>query len=886
MDLLATKLHFPASRMNGVFRERLFKRLDRGVSHLLTLIAAGAGFGKTTLVSDWAQQTSQRVAWVALDPGDNDRARFLAYLIRALQKVHPTFGHTALMALVAPHPPAIELLLTDLVNQLQEIGPIVLILDDYHVIEDSQVDQLLQFILDHAPSNLHVVIATRYDPSLSLSRFRARDQLHEIRADDLRFSVDEALVFLRETMNLEVDRAQVIALDKSTEGWPAGLQFVGLALRGHQDATGFMAGFSGGHRFILDYLTDEVLHGQPKLVRDFLLRTSVLPRLCGSLCDAVLEGDNSEEMLLRLERANLFLVPLDDEREWFRYHHLFQDVLQQRLLAAHQNFRGNDLRLRGSAWFVKHGLLEEGLDLAIGAEAFQEAATLVENNTRPWLLRGLGGKTLRWFKLLPDEVFHHRPLLLLDHALALTFDFQLEASAERLGEAERLLETEYGVYRKAIRGLTALHQNQHREAIHLLVHAKEHLLEDWEPLRGHVSAALGTAYLGLNDLDAAREAYKEAVGVNRRVGNALGTTLAQLHLADFMVAEGRLGEALESYEGLQESIETGALSGLATAGAAEIHRELNALDHAATMIEEAIDLGRRSGQTSLLVPSLFVAACIQHSSGNRQEALQILEEADSIMRRTGIPVWREDIKAYRARFLVGERSPEALKKVGDWAETTGLISNAQRGLNWRLLFDHPPDFSHLTLARLFIAEEKVDQAITLLRWLEGEAVAAKRMRSLVEILALEALALHKDNLDKATATLGKALDLAEPESLIRVFADERRPMAVLLKHTLQRYPQRVSPEYAWQLQLSLRSRSSPTLKSNRAADLLEPLSNRELEVLQTIAAGLTNREAAHKLFVEPSTVKKHLEHVYGKLGVRNRTQAIARARELHLFDGC
>jgi LuxR family maltose regulon positive regulatory protein len=439
--ILTTKLYIPAPRLNVVLRPRLIERLNEGLHGKLTLISAPAGFGKTTLVSAWVAACQRPTAWLSLDEGDNDPTRFLAYLVAALHTIAPNVGEGVLAVLQSPQSPPTESILTALLNEIATIPDnFVLVLDDYHVIEATPVDTALTFLLEHLPPQMHLLIATREDPQLPLARLRARGQLTELRAADLRFTPDEAAEFLKEVMGLNLSAEEIAALETRTEGWIAGLQMAALSMQGRADATSFIKSFTGIHHFVLDYLVEEVLQRQPDRIRSFLLQTSILDRLSGPLCDAVTGEEDGRGMLEALERGNLFVVPLDDERQWYRYHHLFADVLQARSIEEQSN-QDPPLHRRASEWYEQNGLRADAIRHALAAEDFERAAGLVEL-AWPAMRRSRQEATLLgWVKALPDELVRARPVLSVVYAWALLDGGELEAAEARLRNTERWLDT-------------------------------------------------------------------------------------------------------------------------------------------------------------------------------------------------------------------------------------------------------------------------------------------------------------------------------------------------------------------------------------------------------------------------------------------------------------
>src|SRR6266581_2873213 len=608
--ILATKLYLPRLRPNVVSRPRLLERLNEGLHRNLTLISAPAGFGKTTLVSEWVEGIERPTAWLSLDEGENDPARFLAYLVAALQTITANIGEGVLGMLQSSQPPPTEAILTALLNEITTLPDhFVLVLDDYHVLDAKPVDIALTYLVEHLPPQMHLVIATREDPQLPLARLRARSHLTELRAADLRFTASEAAAFLNQAMGLNLSAADIARLSDRTEGWIAGLQFAALSLQGHQDVPGFIRAFAGDHRYIVDYLVEEVLQRQPAPVRSFLLQTAILDRLHGPLCDAVTGQEEGNARLEALERGNFFVVPLDDRRHWYRYHHLFGEVLSAHLMAE-QPDQVSTLHQRASAWYEQNGSVADAIRHALEAFDFERAADLVELAV-PALRRSRQAATvLGWLKALPDELIHFRPVLSAGYAGALLVSGELEGVEARLRGAERWLDTtadrtEFALAPSAemivvdeaefrrLPGSIAVYRAGQAQALgdvaNTMKYARRALdlvPEDDHLGRGSAAGFLGLAYWTSGDLEAAHRSYAECMALVQRGGyfsDALGCTIA---LADIRIAQGRLHEAMSTYEqALQEALGQGepVLRGTADmyVGLSELHCEQNDL-HTAT----------------------------------------------------------------------------------------------------------------------------------------------------------------------------------------------------------------------------------------------------------------------------------------------------------------
>ena len=877
----------------------------------MTLISAPAGFGKTTLLSEWRMMhlgSEYPLAWVSLEEADNDLTRFLFYLVGALRAIEADVGDATLASLRSPQPPPIESLLTALVNEISEIPKdFALVLDDYHLIANEAVHETIVFLLDHLPPQAHLVIASRTDPPLPLARLRARGQLTELRAHDLRFTPEETAAFLRGAMGLDLPEESVVALEERTEGWVAGLQLAALSMRGREDISGFIADLKGSNRYVLDYLAEEVLRRQPEDTGSFLLQTSILERLSGPLCDAVTDRADGQEILQRLEQENLFTVPLDDERRWYRYHHLFSEFLRERLRRTRPDLEPQ-LHHRASGWYERDGLVQEAVGHALAAGDLENAARLIEENFREMLAQGEATSLLSWMEGLPEELLRSRPWLCIPCAWALLITGQLEAAEARVNDLESMVDAAGSPMEgreippggeelaavsgeaAAIRAYIVRNRGEVLRSIELSRRALGLLPEDNLTLRGILAYLLGGAYSMSGDLAAAREYLSEAITTNQRAGNAFAALLATRGLAELQVMGGHLHRAADLYRQalLLAQQRPFPAAGLAHVGMGELLYEWDDLDGAMRHLTEGIELGEQSGGTSIVLPGHALLARVKWARGDPEGALRAIRDDETTAQ--GLTPSSRDLNrivAYGARLRLAQ---------GDLGGAARLLEERRIGANDDL--DHLNVLEHLVLARVLIARSELDVALDLLERSLEVAEATGSMGSAIEILAVEAQALDARG-DKAGAmtALGRALSLAEPEGYVRTFVDEGEPMATLLQRWLRAQrkgrpsssgPQNASPEYVRRLLAAFRrpsgSRALDTGPDNaRAAQPLpDPLSERELEVLRLIADGKSNREISGQLYITIDTVKKHLTHIFAKLDVRSRTQAVAHARELGL----
>lgn len=926
--ILATKLFIPPPWPNIVPRPRLVERLNEGLAagRKLALISASAGFGKTTLVSEWIDRCERRIAWLSLDEGDNDRTRFLTYFIAALQTIAPNIGKGALAAIQSPQPPPAESILTTLLNDIVALSDsFILVLDDYHMIDSEPIDRALTFLLDHLPPQMHLVIASREDPNLPLARLRARGQMTELRLADLRFTPAEAAEFLNRIMGLDLRDADIASLEARTEGWIAGLQLAALSMQGRSDIAGFIRAFTGSHRFVLDYLVKEVLERQPERVRSFLLQTAILNRLCGPLCNTVTEREDGKEMLDILERSNLFLIPLDDQRQWFRYHHLFADVLKAHLVEAHPE-QVSSLHQRASAWYEQNGYPSDAIRHALAAQDYDRAANLIE---RVWLAMDLSYQSatwLGWAKALPDDLIRARPVLSVGYAWALLGVGELEASETRLRNAERWLEptdkqgenssakacpesfdyaqgklhrrmvvvdeAEFGSLPASIAAARAYRALALGDISSTKMHALQALALDPEGNSIHYTQAislLGIAEYASGDLNAAEQKllkFQAIMWQANDVANAIGITFV---LANIKLVQGRLREAVSAYrQSLQLSASRGVPSFLGVSdlyrGLSELLCEQGDLETATQHLLTAQQLGEQGALTGWPHRLCVAQARMKESQGDLAGAFVLLDEAEREYVRNPLP--ERPIAALKARTWVRQgKLTEALS----WTREQNLSIEDD--------LSYLREFEHLTLARVLIARYKTDRvdgdlqaALGLLARLLQAAEEGGRNGSVIEILILQSLA-HQAQGDQpsALASLERALSLAEPEGYIYTFVDEGEALRFLIlefRLAIEKSARNgIHPLFSYVDKLLAAfpiGSNRPKIK-NLKSEIVEPLSERELEVLKLLQSDLSGPEIAGQLIVSLHTLRTHTNNIYKKLGVNNRRAAIRRAEELDLL---
>jgi LuxR family maltose regulon positive regulatory protein len=895
--LVETKLYVPRVRRNVVVRPRLSERLNRGAESRLTLVSAPAGFGKTTLLSGWLAATGNRqrsVAWLSLEESDGRPGVFWTYAITALQTVVPGVGAGALPLLQSARAP-IESVLATLLNELGAApDEIYLVLDDYHLVDGPEMQAGMVFLLEHLPPQVHLVISSRADPALPLARLRARGELVEIRAAELRFTLDEVTDYLNQVIGPDLTANDIAALAGRTEGWIAALQLAALSMRGRTDVGGFIAGFAGDDRYIVDYLVEEVLRRQPDDVRGFLMQTSILDRLSGPLCDAVTGQHGGKARLESLDRANLFVIPLDDSRRWYRYHHLFADVLRMRLLDERAE-DVTDLHRRASRWYDRNGEPAPAVRHALAAGDVEEAAGLVEAAI-PALLRNRQEQTiLRWLDALADEVVRVRPVLAVGLIAALMVGGEFERVESRLRDVEQVLdEARTGrpemvvVDKEELRRLPGKIQ-MYRAALALvrgnpvdtIRHARiavGRTTADDHLTRAGASALSGLAHWGDGDLEAAHREYSASVDGLRRAGHIADVLGCSITLADIRITQGRLGEALRTYEqALQLASRQGgtALRGTADmyVGMSQIALERNDVDAAARHLSRGQESGEHTGLPQNAYRRRVAMAGVLQARGDLSGALDLLDEAEHAYVGDFLPNVRP-VPALRARLLVAQGQVGAAL---GWAREHGLSAADD--------VSYLREFEHVTLARVLLARyathrtpASAGEISTLLGRLLRAAEAGARTGTVIEILVLQALAHHaRGDTAGALAPLERALTLAEPEGYVRVFVSEGPPMASLLR-TVAR--QRDAGDYARRL---LDAGETPADRHRRLAQgLVEPLSDRELEVLRLLGSDLDGPAIARELVVSLNTLRTHTRNIYAKLGVNSRRAAVRQAGELKL----
>jgi LuxR family maltose regulon positive regulatory protein len=929
--LLKTKLYVPPVRREIVSRPRLTERLNAGVwqrdgaaqnpgfGRKLTMVSAPAGFGKSTLVSDWLSGVEPSLAWLSLDEGDNDLARFLSYVIIALQQIDADLGQTTYTLLQSSPAPVVEPLVTALINEIAVLdNPFVFVLDDYHVISLGTIHKAVTFLLEHMPPLMHLVIVTREDPPLSsLARLRVQQQMTELRANDLRFTEDEVTAFFGQTMGLNLSAEAVKALENRTEGWIAGLQMAALSMQGEpaERIPGFIQTFTGSHHYVVDYLAEEVLKRRPAGTRSFLLRTSILDRLTGSLCNALTGDEDGQATLAQLERANLFLIPLDNERRWYRYHHLFAELLRNQL-AVSQPDLVPDLHLQASAWYEHNNLLSEAIAHSLAAKDFKRAAELTEQTFIDRMSRGEYFSTmLDRLEALPDEIIRARPSLGVMLAWMLSITLQPDAVEPRLRDVEESAGDELPADLRRqitlVRAELARHNKDFAESIEHSLQLLEALPEelsntDRQTFTGAVFN-LSWAYYRRGDPNQARDWFSEALAIGKAAGSLTLTLTSIMGTGLIQTLLGQLRQAADTYrQGLQMADEFAQQTGQAVPAAAYCHlalgdvlREWNELDDAARHLAQGVELGRRWRIDGFVLRAGYlVQARLKQAQGDTAGALHAVREAEQLAQAyRGVRGFGNPIAACRTQLTLAQAAstgrplaPRELELVSQWAEGRGFSAEG-------IIESGDDEQEHLVWVRLLIAKHEPDRALQVLARLYLAAEDAGRAGSVIEILALRALSQQmRGETEQALVSLERALTLTEPEGYVRLFVDEGAPMAELLRQAVSRG---VELDYVGRL-LAAFGKVAPEPRESSSheregfpvplvaqtappRDTIEPLTDREMEVLRLLSTDLSGPDIAKELFVSRNTVKTHVKRIYDKLDAHSRYEAVERARELGLF---
>ena len=880
--LLQTKLYIPPLRPNLVPRSRLIEQLNRGLRQgsKLTLVSAPAGYGKTTLLRQWVQQTECPTAWLSLDQDDNDSYRFWAYVILALQTILPDFGQDTLETVLCSRPPSIKMGLTNLINEIVEIlDPFVLVLEDFHLIASPKINDDVAFLLKNQPPHMHLVLSTRADPPWHLARLRARGEITELRHADLRFTPAEATAFLRDTMDLNLSPDEVAALETRIEGWIAGLQMAAISMKGSEDITEFISSFNGSHRFILDFLVEEVLQQQSENVQEFLFKTSILERMAAPVCDAVMRSSGSQTVLTQLDRANLFLIPLDDDRRWYRYHRLFADLLRSRLEQAHPNLAPT-LHQRASAWFEQNESADEAVWHAFAADDLERVVHLVEEHALTMVYQGQLAALASWLARIPTEAMNSRPWLCIAQAWTLVYKGQLDAVEPLLQTAEESLAAEGQRIKghiAAIRAYAAFLSWDAR-AMEFAREALDYLSEDDLMVRGLAAMVLAIGYFGSGDLAAAEQAFAEAIVASKATNDRYVAINALCELSDLQTTRGRLHKAAATCRDALQMADASRrqggkrlpIAGYALGRLSVVLREWNDLPVAKNHAQECVELSKHWGQADAQILAHSFLAGASLANGDTDGALDAIRAAKQMA----------EMVSPRYRDFVAAREASVLLATGDVTAATRWMTESGLSVD-----DDPyrPIRNYIVLARVLIAQAQIEKAMSLLAHLLKMAEESSAMGYVIELSILQALALQAaGRTNQALDPLERALSLAETEGYVRIFINEGAPMSRLLRQAIAKGTGVV---YAGRLLTALEadaeSRRQPSVTAR--ASMVDPLSERELEVMRLLTTHLSSTDIAGELTISVNTVRTHIKSIYGKLGVHSREEAVQKAEALHLL---
>jgi LuxR family maltose regulon positive regulatory protein len=886
-QILATKLYIPPLRSNLVSRSRLLDLLFQGSSRKLTLISAPAGYGKTTLLSEWISQSTYLTCWLSLDARDNDLKRFLKYFIIALQQVENDLGKEVLSTLQSSQPLETEVLLTHLVAEIDAVSqPFIFVLDDYHVITESDIQQILIFLLNHQPRQMHLIISSRADPPWPLSRLRVRDDVLEIRSHDMRFTTEETAAFLNQFMGLALSPEDIAALEKRTEGWIAGLQMAAISMRGREDLAGFIQSFTGSHRFVMDYLMEEVLNQQSPEFRDFLLKTSILERLTGPLCDSVVGIQNSQSILLDLDQKNLFLISLDDQRQWYRYHQLFTDLLRNHLQQTQPDIV-RDLHQKAGSWYDENGLFPDAVHHALAANDIERIVQLTDELAVYEMDYGELDAFMVWLDRLPERTVLEYPWLLVARSWAFFNTGNYEATETSLDEIERLLATQpfsddlkirIQGHVAAIRSYIAEVRDDMALGIQKAEDALALLPERDLKLRSFVAIRWANCIVGFGEFDKAIQAYKEAGEASKLIGDGHLAITALSEMATVQMFAGKLQQAIESIADIKFYAETLAQKdgrrlpamGILYRHVSHIKRELNELLEAEYYANEAVKICQQWGEKETLLYGLAALNRVQFAQKKFDEVDQNFEK---ILQMAGqiSPLTVTFFQNWKIHFQLMRGKTEEAEK---WARDLGLTPDDE--------FDYASRFEYQNLAHLMVVKGNYNQALIITNALVKVATDVCDQVCTIPHKVLQALILDKlSKTDKAMLAMEEALALARAEGYVRSILDEGEAVGELLRKAIA---QGVEVDYARMLLTALEEESKPSIPEQRpSARLVDPLSDRETEVLRLLVTDLTSPEIADELIVSVSTVRSHIKNIYSKLDVHSRHEAVTKARDLGIL---
>ena len=887
--LLRTKFYIPSVRSNQIARPRLINLLSDGLDKTLILVSAPAGYGKSTLVSAWLKETGISSAWLSLDAGDNEPSRFLQYLLTAVQPVAPGIGGNLVDMLQRMQPAQFENVIDLLTNELASTsGQFVLVLDDFHLINSEAVINIVLYLIEHLPYQKHLVLLTRIDPPLPLSRLRVRNQLVDIRADQLRFTRTEMTAFLNDMMGLTLSAEDLSAMETRTEGWIAGLQLAALSMQHNKDIHGFVSAFTGSHHYVMDYLVEEVLRLQPKKVSEFLLQTSILDHMCGPLCEFVVKSEEAsvdgQAMLEAIERMNLFTIPLDDVRYWYRYHHLFADVLRKRLEQQYPQLLP-ELYLRASQWFEQNGFVPEAIRYSLNAGDHDRAVQLIEQNGGLLLISGEVNTLANWINAVESQTQTNPWIHILKGWISAITGFP-ERVKEILQTAERMIasqepRTGFNVMKGAIATARAYSTYQVGEPAQAASFARQALeyLTDTDLtsgiLRTMATALLGDASAMNGELEEARQAYLRAKQIGQAADDIHLVIVVNSNLGDILVEQGRLHEAMTIYSETLEMATRPDGKRLVIAGRvygelSQVSYEWNNLETATEQARQSVALCKQWGTPEYQAVGLLALARAEQVKGNQPAALEAMYSAERLV--------SEHLLLPKSLIWVNYALARLWIAHGNFEKAARIVQASGLTIDDEILFLREPEF--VVRLRLLLAQGDYDTSLFLSKRLLEKAETGKRMGRVIEILVLQTLIFQgRQETEQALAVLKRALSLARPERYIRTFVDEGEPMIRLLHLARSRH---IETEYTTDLLSAVEKTAGIAQPPPKL--LNEPLTAREMEVMKLIEAGCSNQEIAEKLVISFTTVKRHISNIYTKLDAKSRTQAIAIGKELKLFE--
>jgi LuxR family maltose regulon positive regulatory protein len=874
-SILTTKLNIPLTRPQLVTRPRLMERLQEGLNYSLILVSAPAGFGKTTLLSEWVRHNQQQIptAWVSLDEGDNDPVRFWDYFIASIQTFQTNFAENIMPWLKSSEPPSTEPLIIALINELANIaGDCVIVLDDYHLIESGEIHDGITYLLEHIPAQMHLVVAARADPHLPLAKFRGRGTMLEIGADDLRFTVEDATCLLKELKTPELSADAVAALNDRTEGWAVGLKMAALSISGQKDIHGFISSFTGSQRYVMDYLIEEVLQKQSDETRDFLLKTSVLERLSAPLCDAVTGLQGSRDILLSLERVHLFIIPLDESRQWYRYEHLFADLLRHQL----ENICGTEdikrLHHRASQWYENNNLPDEAIHHALATRDWDKNLPLIKEEVENKIKNGYFVTSLNWLRKIPEDVIHRDLHLCFRYGLILWQTGQYDAAASVADYMEQEVENDDVIvqgYIASLRFNIAMRRGDIERSLELGEKALSLYQSNESFHRSGTASIMGGIYLYKGIFQEARRLLTEGYDAARKSGNNQIAVFAISLLAVMSSLQGNIRVAAEQHQQNIELYEPSTATFRSHFHLSQILYELNDLEAAVGHIHRSIELGLLIGSPGLYGENMYdILAYIRLAQGDEAGLLEALEEADSEVCKIGVSL--QDLANHAAYRIILALFQDDLAAAEKWSARLEEYAHA---LSY--------EYRHIPL-RLLIARGQKSEALEKLQVLYDEAVKSGMHGLMIEYRVYQALAAETQ--EEALEYLSEALTSAEPEGYIRTFVDEGKLLKSLLEKALS---QGITPEYTRKLITIIEAEERLKLKRKRGEGASSPyqalLSERELEILRLIAVDVSNQQIADSLTISLSTVKTHVHHILEKLNAKDRSQAVFYARELELM---